>query len=256
MKPNPGLRAWWQIAGWIAWVLGAGATTAATIYEVPENVDKFVGARDENIMADDVHFETASIVKRVRIRLAIRGSQTCKIWLFDALSSPPLHVAEFTNVPAPSATNVATYDVPMHVQVPKDVYVGFSAQGDGWTNGADFWSQGDVVRAGGAGTPGDHYYGPVTGEQLTASFNVGSASYGCLQILSEPVRIESATAETGQVRLVLAELPIHGSNAVETTMSAADTNWVELDALPAGVSNHVWTTNAAAAAGFFRIQTR
>ena len=70
MKPNFGLRAWLQTVGWIAWALGGGGAAGATIYEVPENVDKFVGARDENIMADDVHFGTASIVKRVRIRLA------------------------------------------------------------------------------------------------------------------------------------------------------------------------------------------
>lgn len=256
MKPNPGLRAWLQTVGWIAWALGGGGAAGATIYEVPENYDKFVGARDENIMADDVHFETAAILKQVRIRLAIRGSQTCKIWLFDALSSPPLHVAEFTNVPATNATDVSTYDVPLHVQVPKDLYVGFSAQGDGWTNGADFWSQGDVVYAGVAGTLGDHYYGPVTGGQLVATFNVGAATFGCLQILSEPVRIESVAAETGQVRLALAELPVYATNAVETASPAAATAWTELETLPAGVSNHVWTTNAADAAAFYRVTTR
>ena len=257
MKPNPGLRAWWQIAGWIAWVLGAGATTAATIYEVPENVDKFVGARDENIMADDVHFETASIVKRVRIRLAIRGSQTCKIWLFDALSSPPLHVAEFTNVPAPGATNVATYDVPMHVQVPKDVYVGFSAQGDGWTNGADYWSLGDAVNAGVAGTPGGYYYGTVVGEQLTNTFNIVYATYGCMQIQSEPVRIDAAGVATGFVNLAISELPIHATNAVERIASLGATNWTEVEELPQGASNHIWSVPVGTAtAAFYRVTSR
>lgn len=256
MKPNPGLRAWLQTVGWLVWALGGGAASGAVIYEVPENTGNFVGARDVNIMADDVHFATASIVKLVRIRLAIRGTQTCKLWLFDALNSPPIHVAEFPNVPATNGTNVSTYDVPMHVQVPKDVYVGFSAQGDGWTNGADFWSQGDVVYAGVAGTLGDHYYGPVTGGQLVATFNVGAATFGCLQILSEPVRIESVAAETGQVRLALAELPVYATNAVETASPAAATAWTELETLPAGVSNHVWTTNAADAAAFYRVTTR
>ena len=257
MKSNPGLRAWLQTVGWIAWALGGGAASGAVVYEVPENTGNFVGARDVNIMADDVHFGTASIVKLVRIRLAIRGTQTCKLWLFAALSEPPIHVAEFTNVPATNGTNVATYDVPMHVQVPKDVYVGFSAQGDGWTNGADYWSQGTAVFAGGAGTSGDFYYGPVTGEQLTATFNVGAATYGCLQILSEPVRIEGASAETGQVRLAIAELPIHGTNVVERAGALAPPDWTELETLPAGASSHVWTaTNPAAPAAFYRIQTR
>ncbi|MGD9611511.1 MAG: hypothetical protein AB7V22_01260 [Kiritimatiellia bacterium] len=256
MKPNLGLRAWMQTVGWIACALGGGAASGATIYEVPENDVQFVGARDVNIMADDVHFGTASIVKLVRIRLAIRGSQTCKLWLFDALDEPPIHVAEFMNVPATNATHVSTYDVPMHVQVPRDVFVGFSAQGDGWTNGADFWSQGGAVSAGGAGTPGDFYYGPVTGEQLTATFNVGAATYGCLQIQSEPVRIEGATAETGQVRLAIAELPIHGTNVVEGAAAAAQPAWTELETLPPGASNHAWTADVAETAAFYRVRTR
>ena len=254
MKPNPGLRAWLQTVGWLVWALGGGAASGAVIYEVPENTGNFVGARDVNIMADDVHFATASIVKLVRIRLAIRGTQTCKLWLFDALNSPPIHVAEFPNVPATNGTNVSTYDVPMHVQVPKDVYVGFSAQGDGWTNGADFWSQGNAVTTGVAGTSGEFYYGPVIGEQLTTTFN-GTAPYGCLQILSEPVRIEAASAETGQVQLAIAELPIHGTNVVESA-AAGVTAWVERATLPAGAASHVWKTNAAAPAAFYRVKTR
>lgn len=241
-------------------VLALGSRCAAgeqVIYQVPENGDKIVGARDENIMADDVHFGTASIVNLVRIRLAIRGTQTCKLWLFEALNSPPLHVAEFTNVPAANERDMSTYDVPMSVQVPKDVFVGFSAQGDGWTNKADFWSQGDVVHIGVAGTPGIHYYGPVTGEQLTAGFNIGSPTYGCLQILSEPVRFDGIEVATDHVGLAISSLPVHATNCLEQIDSLGGTNWAEVETLPRGVSNCAWTaTNFAPAGAFYRVKSR
>jgi len=245
-----------RTVGLAVWILTAAAAGAA-IYEVPENNDNFVGARDANILADDVHFETASIVKLVRIRLAIRGTQTCKLWLFDALNSPALHVATFTNVPATDGTDVSTYDFPMHLQVPKDIYVGFSAQGDGWTNGADYWSLGDAVNAGVAGTPGGYYYGTVVGEQLTDIFNIVYATYGCMQILSEPVRIDAAGVATGFVNLAIAELPIHATNAVERIASLGATNWTEVEKLPQGASNHLWSVPAGTAtAAFYRVTSR
>ncbi len=230
---------------------------AQVIYQVPENGDKIVGARDENIMADDIHFGTASIIRLVRIRLAIRGTQTCKLWLFDALNSPPLHAAAFTNVPAANERDMSTYDMPMLVQVPQDVYVGFSAQGDGWTNKADFWSQGATVDVGVADNPGIHYYGPVTGEQLTASFNIGSPTYGCLQIFYEPVRFDGIEVATGQLGLAISSLPLHATNRLEQIDSLGGTNWAEVETLPLGVSNCAWTaTNGAATRAFYRVISR
>lgn len=227
---------------------------AQVIYQVRETGDKIVGARDENIMADDVHFGTASIVSLVRIRLAIQGTQTCKLWLFDALNDPPLHVVSFTNVAAANERDMSTYDVPMQVQVPKDVYVGFSAQGAGWTNKADFWSQGAAVDVGVAGSPAIHYYGPVTGEQLTASFNIGSPTYGCLQILYEPVRFDGIEVATDQVSLAISSLPVYATNRLEQSDSLSETNWAAVETLPPGVSNCAWTaTNPSPPGAFYRV---
>ena len=229
----------------------------AVIYEVPENKTNFVGARDVNILADDVHFKTASIISKVRMRLAIKGVQACTIWLFDAMNSLPIHTVSFTNVPAFNEFDVSTYDFDMHVQVPKDIYVGFSAQGDGWTNNADFWSLGTVVNQGVAGTAGQYYYGPVTGEQLNAIYNIGDSSFGCLQILSEPVQVTNLVVATGQVHPAIAALPIYATNAVERIETIGGTNWQDRGTLSLSVESTTWSeSNSAPTSAFYRIKSR
>lgn len=230
----------------------------AAIYEVPEVANEVVGAWDVNILADDVHFAHASVLRQVRIRLAIAGVQACKLWIFDGLNREALHTVVFTNQPATGTFHMSTYDFDMQLQVPKDIYVGFSAQGGGWGGAAsDYWSWGSVVTQGVAGTVGEYYYGPVSGGQLTTVFPTGNGAMGCLQILSEPVRIESVAWETGQVRLAIGMLPIHATNAVARGAAVDGALWEEEEILPLGVSNHVWSaTNASAARAFYRISTR
>lgn len=230
----------------------------AAIYEVPETKTNWVGGWDVNIMADDVHFETAAIIHKIRIRLAIAGVQTCQLWLFEALSSPAIHTLTFTNEPANINTDVSTYDFDMHVQVPKDIYVGFSAQGDGWTaNAVDYWSMGNTINQGRAGTSGQYYYGPVTGGQITTVYNSGDSSFGCLQIFSEPVQINELIVATGQVNLTLASLPIYATNAVERSENVGGTNWQIRGTLPFGVAATIWSeSNSAPTSAFYRITSR
>ena len=73
MKPFSAMRASVRIAAAIAWALGAGAAPGAVVYEVPEMKGEVVGAWDVNILADDVHFATPTLLSQVRIRLAIAG---------------------------------------------------------------------------------------------------------------------------------------------------------------------------------------
>jgi hypothetical protein len=239
-------------------LLPARSAPAAPIYEVAEEPLKVVGAWDVNILADDVHFETPAVIRQVRMRLAIKGSQACQLWIFAALDSPPIYTAAFTNVPATNGYNVATYDFDMQLQVPRDIYVGFSAQGDGWTaNASDYWTRGFSVNRGVAGTPGVYYYGLVTGGQLTASYSAGDSLHGCLQILSEPVQIGAMEVASGQVSLAISALPIYATNVVERIESAGNTNWIEAETLPLGASNHVWTsTNSSATRFFYRVKSR
>lgn len=242
----------------LAYFAGVCAVSGASIYEVPEDKAQMLGAWDVNIFADDVHFKTAAILRQVRLRLAIAGEQTCRLWIFDALDRDPLYEQTFTNVAATNPFGVATYDFDLHLQVPKDVYVGFSAQGDGWTNTlSDYWSRGLVVTQGVAGTAGQYYYGTVAGGRLTASYSSGDGSYGCMQILAEPAQIDGVEFAAGQVALAISELPIHASNAVERVEAAGDTNWVEVGLLPPGASNHVWSSAGAGVTGsFYRVKTR
>ena len=192
------------------------------------------------------------------MRLAIAGTQTCRLWIFTMLNSPPIYTAVFTNVPASSEYNVSTYDFDMQLQGPRDIYVGFSAQGGGWGGTAsDYWSWGIVANRGVAGTVGEYYYGPVSGGQLTTVFPTGNGALGCLQVLSEPVRIESVALATGQVQLAIGMLPIHATNTVMRGAAIDGASWEEEEILPLGVSNHVWSaTNAGAPRAFYRISTR
>jgi hypothetical protein len=233
------------------------ANSRASIYEVPENHGDVVGAWDVNILADDVHFETASIISQIRMRLAIAGAQTCKLWLFAATNSLPIHTVSFTNVPATNQYDVSTYDFDMQVQVPKDIYVGFSAQGDGWTaNAVDYWSRGSVVNRGVAGTAGQYYYGSVAGEKLTAIFPSGDSSFGCVQILSAPASIDDVAVVTGHVHLAIAALPIYATNAVERSDTAGGTNWENRGTLPLGVETTTWSeSNTAPTSAFYRVKS-
>lgn len=242
IPPGPGLQAY-----------------AGSIYEVPENPNQVVGAWDVNILADDVHFKAPAIIRKIRMRLAIAGLQTCKIWVFAATNSAPIHTASFTNVPATNEFDVSTYDFDMELLVPKDIYVGFSAQGNGWggTTNIDYWSRGTLVHEGVTGTAGQYYYGPVAGEKLTAIFNPADGSFGCLQILSEPVRIDTVSVKTGHVHLAISSLPLQITSRVERCEIAGGTNWQEAATLPLGASNQVWSaSNSAATSFFYRVKSR
>ena len=246
-----------------AFILLAGLAAALpvradVIYEVPEATNKVAGAWDVNILADDVHFSAPSVIRQVRLRLAIAGTQTCRLWIFTMLNSPPIYTAVFTNVPASSEYNVSTYDFDMQLQVPRDIYVGFSAQGGGWNapTNTDYWTRGYTVSRGVAGTPGVYYYGLVSGGQLTASYSAGDTLHGCMQIVSEPVRLDGISVVTGQVQLAIAPLPVHGTNTLEWNAAAGSTNWAAVEDLPAGASNHVWSGTAPATSAFYRVKTR
>lgn len=230
----------------------------AVIYGVPEKAGEVVGAWDVNILADDVHFETASIIREIHIRLAIAGEQTCKLWVFDGMNRPPLHVIPFTNAAALNPYDVSTYVFEMHLQVPKDIHVGFSAQGDGWTNTlSDYWSWGPEVLKGVEGTLGTYAFGPVSGGQLTTMYVSGTPSFGCLQVLSEPVSIDRLELADGQARLTLSSLPIHAANVLERSETPEADRWEEALPIPPGMSNHVGSVDAGEASrSFFRIRSR
>ncbi len=241
------------VAGWLA------ATTAVSygtvIYGVPEASGNAVGGWDVNIMADDIHFATAAIISKISMRFAIRGTQTCKLWIFDGFDKAPLHTVAFTNIPVVSADDVSTYDFDMELLVPKDIYVGFSAQGDGWggATNIDYWALGSGVPVGVEGTPGQYYYGSVAGGKLTAVFApAGNMYFGCLEVLSEPLaHIDAVAVVTGHVQLAIAALPVSITSIVERSDSVDGTNWQSVATLPLGASNQTWSTSNPVATSFY-----
>jgi hypothetical protein len=108
-----------------------------------------------------------------------------------------------------------------------------------------------------AGTAGVYYYGSVAGGQLTTAFSAGNGTLGCLQILSEPVHIDTVSVVTGHVHLAISSLPLQITSIVERCESAGDTNWQEWAVLPLGASSQTWTaSNPAATTFFYRVKSR
>lgn len=242
----------------LIFTLCAAVGAADAVYHIVDHDGEFVGAWDVNMLADDVHFEVPSIIREIRMPMAIAGLQTCTLWIFDNTNSPPLYTAAFSNQLATTNSDSTVYVFEMNLQVPKDIYLGFSAQGDGWgLTESDYWGRGYIVRQGIPGTAGEYYYGPVSGGQLTTSYASGDASFGALEILSQPVQITSLESVTGQVRMAVSSLPIYASNVVERSESVGGTNWLVRGALPVGEAAASWSESGPeSSAQFYRVKSR
>ena len=94
-----------------------GLSASEALYEVPGDPDEVVGAWDVNIMADDVHFQTPSIIREIRMPMSIAGVQTCQLWIFDSMNSAPIHTQAFDNVISVDEFDLHTYVFDMQVQV-------------------------------------------------------------------------------------------------------------------------------------------
>lgn len=239
----------------------AQADGLRTIYQVPVERIDVIGAWDANILADDVHFGVPSIISEIRIPLAIAGEQECTLWIFDALNSPPIHTVSFTNVPSSSPSNdFHEYVFEMDLQVPRSIYVGFSAQGGGWgENDTDYWECGTGVTTGVPGDAGLFYFGSVAGGELTSGFSTPNASLrAALTIRATPVRIQHIDVETNQVALAIQDLPIHATNILERADSPSAEVWEEVDLLPLGEPSATWSGPVSNEWGrhFFRVLSR
>jgi len=71
--------------------LCAETLVTAALYEVSGECGKVVGAWDANILSDNVHFEVPSLLREIRMPMAITGVQTCQLWGFEAMSRTPIH---------------------------------------------------------------------------------------------------------------------------------------------------------------------
>ncbi len=168
--------------------LGAAA---GTVYLTDDQGTADLGVRDENILADDIHLEHAAIVTNILIPLAIAGTQSCGLWIFDSLNAPPFHYQAFTNIASSSRFAPQVQVFSLHVPVPKDFFIGISAQGGGWdANGVDAIRCGSDIITGIASNSALYYYGPVAGGQLTTEYpTAGGPGYFTVQVKEAPLMI-------------------------------------------------------------------
>lgn len=215
----------WQVFLLVA--LFVSVAEARTVYEVPvDPTANVLGVQDANIVVCRVEFDGPTILSRIEIPLAIRGEQTCTLWLFHQLNQPAVAQIPFTNVSAGGTFDFTTYTFELDLQVPRVLYVGVSAQGDGWgANLADYWECGTVAVAGTPDTLGTFYWGPVVGGQVSQSFFAGPL-YGALRIEAKPVTFSTLEPAGGDWQIQIDHLPLYGTNWLEQTDLSLPPTWV------------------------------
>jgi hypothetical protein len=217
------------VAALVCWT---GVVRAGVLYDVGGPSTNAVGIFDENIMADDVHIERPAVVKRIEIVLAIAGQQQCAVWVFGRVKQDPLHVIPFTNRPAADKYDFSFYSFDLSTEVPKDFYVGLSAQGDGWgANKSDSVYTGTNVAVGIASNANRFFYGPVSVGQLLnpydAPTNVNAGFLFMTVSGTYRVPIISGLTFTGNAAgLAVTNLFRGETNAVERAGSLPSNEWV------------------------------
>lgn len=204
------------------------SSNAVTVYETVAPTDLMGGGWDVNIFADDVHFHHGGIITNVVMNLAIKGDQQCRLWIFDGLTRAPIYSTSFTNRPTEWGRFVE-YNFPLHLDVPKDIYIGFSAQGDGWTVGEtdliDFSDNATNVASGIAKTPGVYWWGSLAGGILDQSGNFGSDDYFRLRVdMLQPV-INDFIVTNNTAALQLTNLSANATYLVERSQNLNSNIW-------------------------------
>lgn len=223
----------------------AGPAQGETVYETEGFSGYAIGAFDENIMADDVHIDAAATVTNIQLALAISGEQNCRVWLFDDVKSEALWSQPFTNVSAAHKADVTVYSFDLYVRVPRDFYVGFSAQGDGFNEFNTDWAQTatDVV-VGTASNYNIFFYGAVAGGQLTTPFAPPeNCGYLDIRVQAGPAApvITSVACSNDTARLTIENLLPGKTNEVQRSAGAPFNDWTRAGRFVAGAMQTNWS---------------
>lgn len=225
---------------------------AETVYLTGDSVTDSIGAMDANIMADDVHIAHSAIITNITMLMAIASGQNCGLWIFDSLNSPALYFWPFTNTSSASSGDMKVYSFRVNATVPKDFYVGFSAEGDGWgTYSSDYVRCGYNVITGVASNSGKYYYGPVSGGQLVSEYTPGYSTFFTIQIKEAPLRISALQAIDGGIRISVTNFLPTTTNHLELNDGAA---WVPVTRFIAGASGTNWTGAATNRHALYRLR--
>lgn len=221
--------------------LGAAAET---VYLTDNRSSYDLGVYDVNILADDIHLEHASIITNIATLLAVAGVQECGLWIFDSLNSPPLLHVPFTNVTSLTDADLRPYSFSMNLPVPKDIFVGFSAQGDGWNaNNSDVIKGATNVMIGISSNSRTYYFGSVAGGQLTTEYPVDNPAFFTIQIKEAPLRISAIDTVNEGIELSVTNLYPGTTNRLEHSTDGG--RWESVTNFIAGPPGASWIdTNA------------
>lgn len=207
-------------------VLMNATVKGVTVYETAALSGNKAGAWDMNILADDVHFRSGGIITNVVMSLAIKGTNSCRFWVFDGLVRDAIYSVSFTNIPSSWSGGFEEYSFPIRVGVPKDIYVGFSAQGDGWGENLTDNAENDSLVSSGIGTnAGVYWWGAVAGGQLNGGGDLGSGDYFKLRVEMAQPEITDVLMTNGMVVLEVTNLSAYATYLVERSSDLGSNEW-------------------------------
>jgi hypothetical protein len=236
-----------------------GLSSAETLYDVDWPSGQAIGAFDANILADDAHLPRPAVVTHIDVALCIKGQQDCSLWLFGGLQQDALRVIPFTNQAAASQSDFFYYSFDMEQEVPKDFYIGFSAQGDGWgVNLSDSAFGGGDVMTGIASNENVFYYGSVAGGRLTKSYqpavNAGFFTMTVSGRLLVP-SVGGVSVAMDGVQLLVTNLCSWETNVVQRSGTPGSNGWDSVASFvcAGGATNWTGTLPAGTNRAFYRV---
>ncbi|HNR94731.1 MAG TPA: hypothetical protein PKM67_10255 [Kiritimatiellia bacterium] len=230
--------------------LGAAAET---VYLTDNSSSFDLGVFDVNILADDIHLEHASIITNISTLMAIAGVQECGLWVFDSLNAAPLLYHSFTNITSLTDADMRLYSFSMNLPVPKDFFVGFSAQGDGWNaNNSDIIKGATNVLLGVSSNSRTYYYGAVAGGQLTTEYPVANPAFFTIQIKEAPLRISAIHPGNEGIELSVTNFYPDSTNRLERSTDGG--NWESVTNFIAGPTGAGWIDTNAAGHTLYRLR--
>lgn len=145
------------------------------IYETTGDGVSPVGAFDVNILAEDITLlhPGINVISGVELSLRIDGDQEVKLWFFDELDAPALHVEDLGIMNTDGVSTLFQFELAAPIAVPQNIYFGVSIQG----NDATDWIETATEVVIGAGTPGTYFYGSIAGGMLTNSWTTTPEHY-------------------------------------------------------------------------------
>ncbi|MGD9872906.1 MAG: hypothetical protein AB7T27_01425 [Kiritimatiellia bacterium] len=225
---------------------------AETVYLTSDSAYDGIGGFDVNIMADDIHLNHSAIITNITLPLAIAGTQICGLWIFESLNSPALHYWPFVNSTSSNDQDMKIYSFGIHAVVPKDFYIGFSAQGGGWnTTSSDYVRCGSSVLTGVASNNGVFYYGSVSGGQLTAEYAPGYPAFFTIQVKEAPLHISALQPAGGGIEISATNFYPGTTNHVERNINGS---WIAVTNFVAGSSGANWIDTQSNGHALFRLR--